>query len=1498
MKFAKRLEKEAIEEWAEHYIPYKELKKILKKSYSPAHGQGDDGGSDDDIEEDNQRAAARQQTGDDIEAQNASLQGRTPYTEGEESTVVDDTGRATGRTRGESELQYQRRTGGDDADVIPGLNEQQTRRNREVSAKFLTRLKEAIAHVGEFVKSQRAYIEQQKQKANAYRENVHYAKSASESAENRKKVLDMESFVWQCAAKLRDFVELNYTAIYKIMKKHDKVTGIPLMDSLLGEVEKMPFMKILDPPSMDSGDAASLGIGAVLQSHNIIPEEGVEGDIYGRSSVIPSNKSPDDLLSLPSHEGNELDGMVAPLSPNDRIDADKPGEMEQESSVTKTADTSQLRIRADQVEQTSSSKEEVIREFRQQLVNAHSYVTASLRVMSPEMEDTNEENIKLERFATAAKRAYRKLNFACKKDYPMEQIRTYGLASKLELYRYMVKVIVREMELTYPEGAAALESLIHAHFDMFHMYMSSRVQKPSTKRVKLISEMLPTPQLSQMKQLFRESPHSESTPETANESDTEDHLKKQGKSMSILGRIDEESAKSSKRVPESVGSGQKNDKRDESGISQELSQDDMGADTLFSSHRSVGHGHPSQAFAEDTGVSIPEHYHSEGSSTKKREQKKLSPFSQRFWGKDPQKGSTRNDPNRLPSEQNPFQHRSLAPRRGAESTSNLFRKSTSTQSINSPAVARAVAKLLKPVYQDRAIYAADSKRMKSQTNEESADENPQPKGDMSTGRTLQQDEIPRTNAGLDFALSHLVGDSKNAGEPHKAPAGYGSDDDKDNDGSRCSCLDNCSKKCWKRNAKKILPPIFDWLGDYNVKKHLFKDLVAGITSGIVAIPQGLSRALLAGVPPVYGIYSSMTPALVYIFFGTSKHAAVAPMSIPALMVATAVESFNPTPTGSEYIRLVMVLTMLVGIFSGLLGLLRFGFVVNFISRPVLKGFTSASAIIAMLSVFSDVFGTSIPKTDGIHNTVAEIAKAIPDIHVPTFVLSVIAFLGMMLYKRTKVSKKLPGALVTVVVFIIVMVIWFEIDGTSTAEKSNDMGIEVIGDIPSALPAPEIPSFSSKELVTLIPSAITISFVAYLEHVAVAKTWSVKFGYETEASQELRAVGICNVVGSFFQSFPAMGAFSQSAINVQAGARSQIALMFAGLWVMVLLVAITPALFFLPRAVLAILVVTSVLGLIDIHSAKRLWREDKRDFFIMMLSLLLTLFLGVQFGVLAAMGASLVFFIYVSAHARIAELGRVPGTVVYRHVGLVGVVPVRNVKIMKFYAPLYFANVGTLKDALSAELTKRRRAPPKFKWKALVLSLAAVPSVDSTAIQVFEEIVEYYHKEGVPIVLSSPNSGVETALAKSGVVDLLGGPLFVYRRVHEAVRAVLMNAISLPEHARKEAEKEEKSSASENNHLEKCLKYISRRALQRRGRAMSVPQNATSCRSRSSTGTSRRESQDGKSSPRGDTGVTGTTLPTSTAITDVAPGIPNTETKESTGGEQTTASAAQQSRTTT
>lgn len=577
------------------------------------------------------------------------------------------------------------------------------------------------------------------------------------------------------------------------------------------------------------------------------------------------------------------------------------------------------------------------------------------------------------------------------------------------------------------------------------------------------------------------------------------------------------------------------------------------------------------------------------------------------------------------------------------------------------------------------------------------------------------------------------------------------------------------------------PAVCEWLPEYKARKYLARDVTAGVTIGVLLLPQGLAYATLAGLPPIYGVYTGI-PAVAYALLGTSRQAAIGPMSIPALLIASGIASMPNPPTGQAYVDAVMGMTMLCGGLLLLLGWLNAGFIVRFISRPVLSGFASASAVLTMCSAAKDLLGTDIPRSQVIYEYLPSIAAALPRTHAPSLLTGAAAILLLWGLPKTALHKRLPAPLQVVVGFTALFALWWSVTGGGDSGRgpgvvANAAGVRLIGVVPAGFPTLRVPALPRESLPSLATTAVTVAFVGFIESIAVAKMYAVKHGYDIVPSSELKALGVTNLLGACVGSFPVMGAFGRSAVNDATGARSQLSGVVSAVTVLLLLLFVTPALYFLPQPVLAGVIIMAVSSLVDVSGARQLWRVDKRDFCTMLAAFAATLCLGVLLGVLAAMAFSLVLFLALTTQPVVQELGRLSGTVIYRHVGMVGVVRVPEVKIVKFLAPLFFANCSVLKDRLLLELARRREAPPRLQWRALLLCFAAVSSIDSTSVQALEEVTAECHAAGVPLLICSANAIVEAALSEGGLLTRVGGQRFVFRRVHEAVRAVLLHEVS-------------------------------------------------------------------------------------------------------------------------
>ena len=545
-------------------------------------------------------------------------------------------------------------------------------------------------------------------------------------------------------------------------------------------------------------------------------------------------------------------------------------------------------------------------------------------------------------------------------------------------------------------------------------------------------------------------------------------------------------------------------------------------------------------------------------------------------------------------------------------------------------------------------------------------------------------------------------------------------------------------------------PLLDQLARYS-PGSLKSDLSAGITVGVMLIPQGMAYALIAGLPPIYGLYASLIPLLGYAIFGTSRQLAVGPVAIVSLLVAASVA---PMADGdpNRYIMLTLMLTIMVGVFQLAMGLLRFGFLVNFLSHPVLSGFTSAAALVIGFSQLKHLLGVDIERSNYIHEILWSAAQQWEAIHAPTVALGVIGIAILIALKRS--SKAIPGALVVVLLGT----------GATWLTTGNQAGVSIVGDVPGGLPGFAIPAFSWADMQALIPGALTISLIGFMESIAVAKVYARRNGYSLDANKELVGLGMANVAGAFFQAYPTTGGFSRTAVNADAGAATNVAGIISAAVIALTLVFLTPLFYYMPNAILASIVMVAVAGLIDWKEAMYLWRVDRRDLALMALTFIATLALGIEEGILAGVVVSLAAIIYQSATPHTAVMGRLPDSTTYRNLKRSPEAITRaDVMIVRMDAALYFANVSTFKD-LVGEIDMNNDA-----LRAIVIDMYPVNRVDSTAAHALHEIIEVSHENGIDLYLAGLKGPVHDVLGRAGVIHELG-PDHLFYEVHEAVQA--------------------------------------------------------------------------------------------------------------------------------
>lgn len=553
------------------------------------------------------------------------------------------------------------------------------------------------------------------------------------------------------------------------------------------------------------------------------------------------------------------------------------------------------------------------------------------------------------------------------------------------------------------------------------------------------------------------------------------------------------------------------------------------------------------------------------------------------------------------------------------------------------------------------------------------------------------------------------------------------------------------------NALGRYLPALQWLRHYDRKKFLAGDVSAGLTVAVMLIPQGMAYAMLAGLPPIVGLYASVFPLLAYAFLGTSRQLAVGPVAMVSLMVASSVGALAE-PGDGRYIVLAVILAGMVGVIQLGMGLLRLGKLVTYLSHPVISGFTSAAAIIIGLSQLQHLLGVNIPRSAHLHELLANAAGEISQ--TDPFTLAIGGGSILVLLALRKWSKRFPGALAVVVLGTLATF------GLSLHEE----GVRIVGEVPAGLPSLAVPSLSLADLRELLPTALIISLVGFMESISVAKAIARKEGYTVDADQELVALGASNIVGFFTGGYPVTGGFSRTAVNAQAGARTGLASAITAVVIGVSLLFFTSLFHFLPKAVLAAIVMTAVFGLIDVKELVHLWKVRRADAGLLVLTFGVTLFVGIEEGIAAGVLASLALFVRRSARPHEATLGRLPGTTVYRNTkNHPEAMELEDIKVWRFDASFYFANTTYFRERVERLITDEPTV------RGLVLDASGINDIDASAEATLEEIHERLQMRGVELYLASVKGPVRDLMDRAGATEQIGADHF-FLDVHEAVEA--------------------------------------------------------------------------------------------------------------------------------
>ena len=547
--------------------------------------------------------------------------------------------------------------------------------------------------------------------------------------------------------------------------------------------------------------------------------------------------------------------------------------------------------------------------------------------------------------------------------------------------------------------------------------------------------------------------------------------------------------------------------------------------------------------------------------------------------------------------------------------------------------------------------------------------------------------------------------------------------------------------------------ITEWLPDYTTGT-LRADAVAGLTVGVMLIPQGMAYAVIAGMPPIYGLYAGLVPLLVYPLFGSSRHLALGPTAIDMLIVGAGVGALAQTGT-DRYVALAILLTAMVGLLQMAMGVMQLGFVANLLSRPVIAGLTTAAALIIAVSQIGNLLGLELGRSQYVYVLLWEAVQNVGRAHLPT--LAIGAGCIVLLVGLPRWAPLVPEALVVVVGATLSS--WFF--------DFSQYGVEMVGSIPDGLPAFGLWTVDLSDLNALFPVAVTLALVQFMNSVSLGRVFATRHGYTVDANRELVGVGAGNFFGSLFQGIPASGSFSRSAVNDQAGAKSPMANVFAAVVIGLALLFLTPLFYYLPVPALAAIIVVAGTGLIDLRELRALFKTRRRDGTIALFTACAILVIGLQEGILLGIGASVVAGLFRISRPNVAELGHVPGTRLFRDMErFEQAVRLKDVMVLRVDASFSFANAEYFKDFILEKSEREGR-----NVEVVVVDGSSINDLDTTAVEALSSVVETLREEGIELHLTGLIGPVRETVRRSGLYTLLGVQHF-HLDPHEAVVHIL------------------------------------------------------------------------------------------------------------------------------
>ena len=537
----------------------------------------------------------------------------------------------------------------------------------------------------------------------------------------------------------------------------------------------------------------------------------------------------------------------------------------------------------------------------------------------------------------------------------------------------------------------------------------------------------------------------------------------------------------------------------------------------------------------------------------------------------------------------------------------------------------------------------------------------------------------------------------------------------------------------KVNISFDLTPFSIWFENYN-KDKFTKDLIAGLTVAAVLVPQSMAYALLAGMPPIYGLYASFLPTIVAALFGSSRFLATGPVALVCLLSASVLYPFAE-PGSQEWINLMAVLALMVGFVWLIIGLLKLGFIVELISSSVIIGFTSAAAIVIALSQIGHFLGFSVTKSTLVYQVVLDIIKKINQINPYTVVIGVLAY--AIIWISRKIHPIVPGALIAVIVTSLISY-FFELE---------KYGVSIVGSVPQGLPSFTLPSVDYQVISTLWGGAMVVAAFGVIEAVAIAKRFAGQVGDKWDPNQELIGQGLANIVAGLFRGFPVTGSFSRTALNFKLQAQSPLANVITGSVIGLTLLFIAPAFYYLPKATLSAIVLSAVIDLIKPQEIIKLYRLNKMDGIVAGLTFtsvfFMDLWIALTLGIVVALGS----FMYKTMYPRIVVLTRNPQSQTFVNAEREKLPECPQILYIRPNMPIYFANAEYVYEYIMEKLRERKA---RGSLKFLLIDMEAVNYIDSTGAVMLTKLLTDIRKEGVEPALANVGCDVYPILEKIGI----------------------------------------------------------------------------------------------------------------------------------------------------